>query len=87
WASPAPLQTAASAKAADAHLGDPRATIRGAESNASVEVTACQAQAKGRASRQRQDLPVAPAGPTRPHPDGDHGDSLYHQEDVDRHVN
>jgi hypothetical protein len=46
WASPAPLQTAASAKAADAHLGDPRA-IRGAESNASVEVTACQAQAKG----------------------------------------
>jgi hypothetical protein len=41
------LQTAASAKAADAHLADPRATIRGAESNASVEVTACQAQAKG----------------------------------------
>lgn len=77
------LQTAASAKAADAHLGDPRATIIGADSNASVEVAACQAHAKGGASRQRQDLPVAPAGSTRPHPKDDHGDSFYHQEDVD----
>ena len=75
----AAIHTAASAKAANTTLLIRTMTIE-AESKAGGEINACQAYAKRAPDRERQNLPVTPAGATRPPCDAEHRRRFDQQE-------